>query len=58
MIPVLHACEADASGHTGTATVATVFLAVFSLLIAFDAYVTSRAIQKTLAHTHVVHYGS
>ena len=55
MIPVTGTCDASNDGHTGTAIVATVFLSVFAVLIAFDAWITRGAIHRTLTHTHVVH---
>ena len=55
MIPMTGTCDASNDGHTGTAIVSTVFLSVFVVLIAFDAWITRGAIHRTLAHTHMVH---
>jgi hypothetical protein len=52
MIPVLAECDSQDAGHSGTAAVAITFLSIFSVLIAFDAAVSTYGIFSALSSAH------
>ena len=52
MIPILSECEGHDAGHSGTAAVAITFLSIFSILIGFDAAVSTYGIFAALSNTH------